>query len=117
VQWWRPPLRGKVHGTLDGCLYDMHAFSIRDYRGCFIERVRLRGPDLPRMGEDLMVAIETVQAFGSVAWSDHGECGIAFDQPLPLETEELLQGKVRLGRGLPLDIQAVFDNWVLGSGR
>ena len=79
--------------------------------------VRLRGPDLPKMGEDLVVAIETVQAFGSVAWSDHGECGIAFDQPLPLESEELLQSKVRLARGLPFDIRAAFDNWVLGSGR
>jgi len=79
--------------------------------------VRLRGPDLPKMGEDLVVAMETVEAFGSVVWSDHGECGIAFDQPLALESEQLLQSKVRLARELPLDIQAAFDNWIIGSGR
>lgn len=79
--------------------------------------VRLRGSDLPRMGEELVVTMEKVQAFGTVAWSDQGECGIAFDPPLSREDEEMLQVKARLARGLPPGIRAAFDDWVLGPGR
>ena len=78
---------------------------------------RLRGAGLPKMGEELMLNIETVQAFGTVVWSESGECGIAFEIPLPREDEETLRQKVSLARGLPPDIQAAFDNWVIGRSR
>ena len=78
---------------------------------------RLRGAGLPKMGEELMLSIETVQAFGMVVWSENGECGIAFEVPLPRDDEETLRQKVSLVRGLPPDIQAAFDNWVVGRSR
>ena len=78
---------------------------------------RLRGADLPIMGEDLLLGIDTVRAFGIVAWSENGECGIAFDAPLQADEEEALRQKVSAARGLPPDIKAAFDNWVVGCGR
>ena len=79
--------------------------------------VRLRGPGLPRMGTDLNIGIEEVRAFGSVVWSEHDECGIAFDQPLSAKDEQLLKHRVSTTRGLPPEVKAAFDTWVLGCGR
>ena len=78
---------------------------------------RVRGPDLPAMGEELIVNIERVQAFGTVVWSDSGECGIVFEPPLHADDERYLRDLVTAARGLPADIRAAFENWVVGAGR
>ena len=78
---------------------------------------RVRGPDLPAMGEELIVNIERVQAFGTVVWSDSGECGIVFEPPLHADDERYLRDLVAAARGLPADIRAAFENWVVGAGR
>lgn len=78
---------------------------------------RVRGPDLPCMGEELVINIERVQAFGEVVWSDSGECGIVFDPPLEADDEDHLRQLVAASRGLPPDIRAAFENWVVGAGR
>lgn len=69
------------------------------------------------MGEDLIVQIETVHAFGSVIWSDLGEAGVEFDPPLSLEDEMLLQRRIALTRGLPSAARAAFETWVEGCAR
>ena len=78
---------------------------------------RVRGTDLPAMGEELVINIERVQAFGSVAWSDSGECGIVFEPPLDADDEDYLRQLVAAARGLPPDIQAALENWTVGAGR
>ena len=78
---------------------------------------RVRGTDLPAMGEDLIVNIETVQAFGTVVWSDSGECGIVFEPALDSNDETYLRNLVATARGLPPDIRAAFENWTVGVGR
>ena len=78
---------------------------------------RLSGSDLPRMGEELVVNIDDVQAFGTVVWSDHGEAGIEFDTPLSPEEGNLLQQQVELTRGLPLEMKTAFESWVIGCAR
>jgi|SRR5687768_9492268 len=78
---------------------------------------RVRATDLPSMGEEVIVNIERVQAFGTVVWSDSGECGIVFDPPLDADDEEYLRNLVAAARGLPPDIRAAFENWVAGAGR
>ena len=45
------------------------------------------------------------------------ECGIAFDRPLALREEQLLRQKVAETHGLPPDIKAAYDTWVLGCAR
>ena len=78
---------------------------------------RLRGAELPKMGEDLVVSIETVQAFGTVIWCDQGEAGIEFDPPLDLDEEALLRRRMALLQGLPLSTRFAFETWVEGCGR
>ena len=78
---------------------------------------RLRGTDLPPMGEELIVNIDGVQAFGTVVWSDHGEAGIEFDSPLAIEEEAVLQQQVALTRSLPPDMKTAFETWLVGCGR
>ena len=78
---------------------------------------RVRGPDLPAMGEELIVNIDSVQAFGSVVWSDSGECGIVFEPAIHADEEQYLRNLVAAARGLPPDIRAAFENWVVGAGR
>lgn len=78
---------------------------------------RVRGADLPAMGDELVVNIDRVQAFASVVWSDSGECGIVFEPALQPDDEEYLRNLVAAARGLPPDIRAAFENWVVGAGR
>jgi hypothetical protein len=78
---------------------------------------RVRAHNLPKMGEDVVVNIDRVQAFGTVAWSESGECGIAFDHPLDPADESYLCEMVAASRGLPPDMRAAFENWIVGAGR
>lgn len=78
---------------------------------------RVRGPDLPSPGEELVVNIDRVQAFGTVCWSEGEECGIVFEPPLDSGDEHHLRQLVAASRGLPPDIRVAFENWVVGAGR
>src|SRR5688572_19233357 len=78
---------------------------------------RLRAAQLPDMGEVLTLRIDAVEAFGAVIWVEAGECGIAFDRPLAPDEEQLLRQKVAETHGLPPDIKAAYDSWVLGCAR
>lgn len=78
---------------------------------------RLQGPDLPRLGEELFVTIEGVVAFGTVVWAKTNVRGIAFDGPLKPGDEEKLRQRVSDAHGLPPEIKAAFDDWVLGVAR
>lgn len=78
---------------------------------------RLQGPDLPQTGEDLFVSIERVVAFGTVVWAKESVRGIAFDEPLNPRDEQQLRQRVSQAHGLPPEIKAAFDDWVLGVAR
>jgi hypothetical protein len=69
------------------------------------------------MGEELTLRIDTVQAFGAVIWVEAGECGMAFDRPLAADEEQVLRQKLAETHGLPPDIKAAYDNWVVGCAR
>jgi hypothetical protein len=78
---------------------------------------RLRGPGLPKVGEELFVTVDEVIGFGAIAWCDCDECGVAFDPHLGSVEEEKLRLKVKKAAGLPLEMRAAFENWVVGCGR
>ena len=40
---------------------------------------------------------------------------MAFDEPLETEDLEILNDNVRAARGLPPDVKAAIDDWVLGT--
>ena len=62
---------------------------------------RLRGPQLPDMGEELLLSIDVVRAFGSVIWSEAGECGVSFDCLLTPDEQQVLRERVADAHGLP----------------
>lgn len=78
---------------------------------------RMRSDELPRLGEELMVTIETIRAFGTVAWIDGDQFGVAFD--VPVSTGELMQLKRRLTRtaGLAPELNAAMEDWNTGMAR
>lgn len=43
---------------------------------------RLRGPDLPADGHELIALLGGLEAFARVIWTEADECGIQFDFPL-----------------------------------
>ena len=79
--------------------------------------VRLRSSHLPQMSQEVMILFEEARVFGSVAWSENGECGVEFDAPLSHEDEKRLKLLVSAARDLPPEMTAAFDSWVLGCGR
>ncbi len=79
--------------------------------------LRLKGDNLPARDEDLVITVESKSVYGVVAWSRLGYCGVEFDTPLPAETLDLLEQRVRRARGLPPEIAAAMDDWQLGAAR
>ncbi len=77
---------------------------------------RLRGADLPQVGEELLMTVETVRAYGRVAWSDSGECGVAFHEPLQSQEVEAVL-KVADTTFFNPELRASFDAWTRGSVR
>lgn len=81
--------------------------------------VRLRGPDLPRAGEEVELRLDPLSAFGSVAWSARERCGITFD--IPLTEFDVVLVKRRAGlqpaAGLSPDEQIALEQWATGVSR
>lgn len=78
---------------------------------------RLRGIDLPPVGEEVMVNLGGINLFGEIAWSDDAERGVGFDSPLSAQEENWLRAKIKEGRGLPAELKAAFDDWTLSVAR
>lgn len=78
---------------------------------------RLRGTDLPETGEELFLNVEGVIAFGTVAWMEDDERGVAFESDLTASDEKRLRQAVALARGLPPEMRAALDDWTLGVAR
>ena len=78
---------------------------------------RLSGDDLPLHGEDFILSIEGIRSFGSVVWSSEGECGVAFDGPLPEADFERLHDKVARCRGFTAGLNAAYEDWMAGFAR
>ena len=57
-----------------------------DHRAALVDisctGARLSAPQLPSEGEELIFRAEKVESFGSVMWSEGGQCGVAFQHPL-----------------------------------
>jgi hypothetical protein len=75
---------------------------------------RLRAPELPEAGEDLLVSLSNIRVFGTVAWVSDCEFAIAFEQTLSDEDLASLRQIVARWFGFAPDIMAAIDDWVLG---
>ena len=78
---------------------------------------RLEGDDLPHVGDELLVAVETIRAFGVIRWSQCGQVGVAFDDPLDGDEVRALRAKVFAGRGFMPGVKAAMDDWNTGFAR
>jgi hypothetical protein len=75
---------------------------------------RLRAPTLPEAGDDVLVTLSHVRAFGTVAWVQDDLFAVAFDEPLPDADLVALRQIVARGFGFAPDIMSAIDDWVLG---
>ncbi len=78
---------------------------------------RLHGHDVPEEGEEVLLSVDRLRAFGSVAWACDEEFGIAFDIAVHAEEVDALREKVRATRGLSADMRLALDVWSAGSPR
>ena len=72
---------------------------------------KLRGRNLPSLYEELFVTIDGTMVFGTVAWEDGDECGVAFDAPLKPSEELRLRKRVAEATALPTEFRRAFDDW------
>ena len=81
---------------------------------------RLRGTALPPAGQAVEVTIDTVRAFGTVAWGEPGLCGVSFDAPLPRFEVERLRRDLAAVATLTfstLEEKLSAEDWVNGVAR
>ena len=78
---------------------------------------RLEGFDLPALGEELFVCVDTVRAFGCVRWASGDQIGVVFDEPLEADELALLHQRVTSGARLPLEVKEALDLWTTGMAR
>ena len=79
--------------------------------------VRLAGERLPRIGEELLVTVEKARGYGIVVWSEHGQCGIEFDEPLAPELVSAIRQQAAKSAGLRREVKAAMDDWMMGMAR
>ena len=81
--------------------------------------VQLRAPELPAQGEDVMFHADKVACFGRVAWSHEGECGVAFEAPIPDSDVERLREEALIwtSAGWSPEHAAAAGEWTRGTSR
>lgn len=59
---------------------------------------RVRGSEVPPKGEDAVLKLGSITAFGEVAWSKSDQCGINFDAPITPAQVHALQADRELAK-------------------
>ena len=79
----------------------------------------MRGCDLPQAGEEIQLKVEEVRLFGTIAWRDDDECGVAFDSSLmPFEIDRLRRkAGIPSMAALSVEDRLAIENWLLGVSR
>jgi hypothetical protein len=78
---------------------------------------RLRGETLPREGDELVLTMDRLKTFATVAWAADGECGLAFDLPLPPEEIHRIKQNVTAAASWAPELRAAYEDWRVGSAR
>jgi hypothetical protein len=79
--------------------------------------VRIRGPGLCKAGEELLIRIEGLRAFGTVLWTEGDECGVEFDVPLgPTCLGRIYAGALAC-RGQAPAARTALEHWNSGYAR
>lgn len=80
---------------------------------------KLRGRDLPAPGQEVLVLLGRLEAFGSVVWRDEDQCGVHFDVALSEQALSIIEnerGPASLV-GLNADETLAAGDWLNGLAR
>lgn len=79
---------------------------------------KLRGTDLPAPGQEVILLLGRLEAFGSVVWRDEDQCGIHFDIALSERALAIVEGE-RDSRSTGVNGEAVLAavDWHNGLAR
>lgn len=78
---------------------------------------RMQSDTLPAVGEELIVTIELVRLFGSVAWVDGAQFGVGFDSAIPPAQLEQLRRRLVKATGVNPELASALDDWMSGFAR
>ena len=104
-------------GSAHRCFYHSYAIAFRNAGRHLRNRSPSRRPKPSPEGELVELSMARVRTFGLVKWVLGEQCGIAFDAKLDCEDVDLLREHVESVKGLPPEIKAAYDNWMIGAGR
>jgi hypothetical protein len=80
---------------------------------------RLSGRSLPEVGQPVILRIDRVKAFGTVAWAAKTECGIEFEEPLAAFDMATLRREMKLAMltWRNIDEKLAIEDWANGLAR
>jgi hypothetical protein len=80
---------------------------------------KLRGRSLPSPGQEVLVVLGRLEAFGSVIWRDEDECGVHFDVALTERAVSIVKSERGLAslRGVPGEDLLAASDWQNGLAR
>jgi hypothetical protein len=95
---------------------DTLAVDLLDLSKC---GAKLKGSNLPSPGQEVLVLLGRLEAFGSIVWRDEDQCGVHFDVALSdraLEIVESERGPACL-LGLSAEEALAAGDWLNGLAR
>ena len=80
---------------------------------------KLRGPDLPAPGQEVLMLLGRLEAFGTVIWRVEDQCGVHFDIPLSERALSIVESERGTSSLKALDGEAVLaaSDWLNGLAR
>lgn len=93
---------------------DFHSATLVDVSS---SGARLHCRVVPQMGDELVITVEGIRAFGRVIWCDEDQFGVAFENPLDAEQVDLLRQRVSNAAGFTPEMKAALDEWTMGVAR
>jgi len=80
---------------------------------------KLRGLGLPPPGQEVLVRLGRLEAFGSIIWRDEDECGVHFDVALSERAVSIVNEERGLAslRGVPGEDLLAASDWENGLAR
>jgi hypothetical protein len=107
----RSPRENLISRTVLMAMTESHTVDLLDLS---TSGARLAGCDLPSPGQDVLMLIGRLEAFGTVVWREEDQCGIEFDIGLSETALSTLQNECRQTARIG---GAAAEDWLFGSAR
>jgi hypothetical protein len=107
----RSPREDLMSRTVLMTMSDSHTVDLLDLS---TSGAKLGGYDLPLPGQEVLMLIGRLEAFGTVIWSEQDQCGIEFDIGLGETALSTLRNECRQTARIG---GAAAEDWLFGSAR